>query len=237
MTTPTPHSAEARLDAAGDLVGFMILVVTVVVAGQAILAVLRVASSTTAGLVSAPAVVFLLLAGTTGLLRRRGLGWREMGLVWDRSPARLLWETLLVVAAVYFALAVLAPMVRAGAGMPEMGIFEALRGDWKRFLLALLVAWAAAAFGEEMLFRGFVMNRLAWVLGGGRAAWIAAALLQGAVFGAGHAYQGSAGMLLTGLMGVVLGFAVLAAGRRLAAAILAHGTIDTISLTQIFLAG
>jgi len=230
-----------RLEAAGDLVAFAGLVLAVLLAGNLISAAMKLELSLTAGLVSMLPIALILLAGTTWILRRRDLTWRDMGFVWDGSVTgvlRLVLETLLIVAAVYLVLQLVMPLIRAGVGgSPDLGLFQEMGGDWGRFLLALLAVWTAAAFAEEMLFRGFLMNRIAWLMGGSRAAWIAAAILQSALFGAAHAYQGPAGMLLTGVMGAMLGLAFLAVGRRLGPLILAHGAINSASLAQVFVAG
>jgi membrane protease YdiL (CAAX protease family) len=50
-----------------------------------------------------------------------------------------------------------------------------------------------------------------------------------------HAYQGLAGVLITGVIGLVLGVVFLLGRRNLVAGIVLHGLLDTISLTLLFL--
>ena len=70
------------------------------------------------------------------------------------------------------------------------------------------------------------MQGFAMLLGGSRTAWIAACLVQGALFGAAHAYQNPLGILITGTLGVLLGIIVLASGRNLWLVIIGHGLYD-----------
>jgi len=48
------------------------------------------------------------------------------------------------------------------------------------------------------MFRGFLFQGLAMFLGASRGAWIAACIVQAALFGAVHAYQNPLGMAITG---------------------------------------
>ena len=61
-------------------------------------------------------------------------------------------------------------------------------------LWIVLVAWFAAGFGEELLYRGFLMDRLMRLRGMRGAKW-PAAIIQAAIFGLAHLYQGLGGVL------------------------------------------
>ncbi|MBP2157473.1 MULTISPECIES: CPBP family intramembrane glutamic endopeptidase [Asticcacaulis] len=99
----------------------------------------------------------------------------------------------------------------------------------------VLVVWGSAAFGEELLARGFIMNRLQSVFGQGLAGTALAIAGQAAIFGALHAIQGPTGVIITAYVGIVLAVAYYASGRNLWAPILAHGIMDSLSLTAMFL--
>ena len=119
--------------------------------------------------------------------------------------------------------------------IPDLQTFEGLSGNLVFYIQLLLLSWTIAAFGEELLFRGYLLGRIAGLLGGGRAAYGAALVLQAAAFGAAHLYQGLAGVLVTGSVGLVLGLLFLRARRNLWVVIIAHGLIDTVSLTALYL--
>ena len=129
-------------------------------------------------------------------------------------------------------LGLIAPVFESG---PDVGRFEALRRSPWMLVAALVGAWTAAAFGEEILVRGYMMGHLARWFGGTHGGWAAAAASSSALFGVMHFYQGAAGMALTGIVGFMLAVAYLAVGRNLWVPIIAHGLIDTVSLVSVYL--
>ena len=102
-------------------------------------------------------------------------------------------------------------------------------------LIFLVLSWTLAAFGEEICFRGFLMERLARFFGGSQAAWLAALLLSSILFGWGHTEQGVAGWLQEGLSGLLLGLLFLATGNNLTVPIVAHGVSNTLAFVLIYL--
>jgi hypothetical protein len=99
---------------------------------------------------------------------------------------------------------------------------------WLFLLDATIVVWVLIAFGEEFVFRGFILNRLLLVTGESRHGLVIASLLQAIWFGAGHASQGLTGMLMTGAVGFVLALVFLTRmNRNLWPLVIAHGTIDS----------
>lgn len=80
-----------------------------------------------------------------------------------------------------------------------------------------LVLVPLGSLSEEIVYRGFVMGQL-WGWTGN--AWIAA-VLAAVLFGIMHRYQGTWGMLRTGLIGLVFAVGVIATG-SLVPSILAH---------------
>lgn len=181
----------------------------------------------------------------TWLLRRRSRSWRELGLTW---PAGFrVWRStvgwaLLAIVSVAAALGLVVEPLTAALGLETPASaadrFQPLIGHPGRFAAYLVVViWIGAALGEELQMRGFVLNRLADLFGRGKVGWGAAVAMQSVVFGALHAYQGLHGVIATGLISVVLSFVYLASGRRLAPVILAHGVIDTVILTALYVNG
>lgn len=185
------------------------------------------------------AVVLLALPLVVAHLAARRLGrrWRDYGFRPPDGWGRMLVRGVLTVGAIFLASALLVGPLRALLDLPaaDLSTLDPVRGDPWAFAGLLVAAWVTAALGEELLFRGFLMNELADLLGGGGNGWAASAVLTSAVFGAGHFYQGPGGMLATGVIGLVLAAAYLAADRNLWVPVLGHGLLDTISLTVLFL--
>jgi membrane protease YdiL (CAAX protease family) len=175
-----------------------------------------------------------ILAGLR--MRRRGSNWRALGM---RRPASWVWTLCLVVTGVlgiHGLVRWLKPALAELTGQPlDLSRFEALRGDPAALAAGLLVVWTIAAFGEEMVFRGFVLNRTAELFSFSRMGWIAAVLLSSLFFGLGHLYQGISGVILTFLVGFVYCAAYFLSGRCLWAPILIHGLYDTAAFLLIFL--
>lgn len=184
--------------------------------------------------------MLLLVAAAAWMMRAAGRRWSDVGL---RAPRRW-WIVPVAVVVGYLALGALAGAMHAvilpalGLPGPDLSAFSRLRGDLPEYLFwALPVAFGSAAFGEELVARGFLTDRIATLLGGAApngVVVVAAVLLQGALFGACHAYQGLGGALLTGAVGMVIGLVWLWSGRNLWAAIILHGLVDFVSMTAFY---
>ncbi len=111
---------------------------------------------------------------------------------------------------------------------------ESIAGDWRTALIYLGIVWSFAAFGEEIGYRGWLLNRAADAGGGTRAAWWVAVVVTAILFGYGHYYKGPSGIVDSGMAGLILGGAYLVSGRNLWTTILAHGFIDTFGIVCLY---
>jgi membrane protease YdiL (CAAX protease family) len=112
--------------------------------------------------------------------------------------------------------------------------FEEITGHWMVALRWLSIVWTFAAFGEEISYRGYLVTRAADVGGRSKTAYWLGVVAVSVLFGYGHYYKGPAGMLDSGMAGLVLGTAYLLSGRNLWVCILAHGFIDTFGVVALF---
>jgi uncharacterized protein len=181
-------------------------------------------------------VQILLVAFASLSIWLRGLNWNAVGL---RKPKNW-WKVLLlaILSAVLISVLVnllLGPVVERLAGSsPSNTRFKNVRGNLPVLMGWLSVAWTLAAFGEEMGFRGYFMNRIHDLIGNGRTGWILALLLSSLLFGASHGYQGLAGAIGTAEVGLLLGVLYLVNRRNLWMNIFCHGFIDSISLISLY---
>jgi len=111
---------------------------------------------------------------------------------------------------------------------------ESIAGDIGTALMYLGIVWTFAAFGEEIAYRGYLMNRAADVGGRTTAAWWIAVVVVSILFGYGHFYKGPSGIVDSGIAGLILGAAYLASGRNLWTTVLAHGFIDTFGVVCLY---
>jgi membrane protease YdiL (CAAX protease family) len=111
---------------------------------------------------------------------------------------------------------------------------EAIAGNLRVAFQWFLLIWTFAAFGEEIGYRGYLLNRAADALGRSKAAYWAGVLPVAVLFGYGHYYKGPAGIVDSGMAGLILGAAYVLSGRNLWVCILAHGFIDTVAVAAAF---
>lgn len=112
----------------------------------------------------------------------------------------------------------------------DIHIVEGVRGSWKNFLTWLVLIWTLVAFGEEIIFRGFLMSQLVKLLGTSALALVVNLLLASIVFGLAHSYQGHSGIWSTGIIGACLGALYILSGFNLWLPILVHGVGNTVEL-------
>jgi membrane protease YdiL (CAAX protease family) len=178
----------------------------------------------------------LLLLGWLSL-RLRKITWRGVGLTryrsWRITIALGLGAGLVMEG---FQLFVSQPLlVRWTGKKPDLEDFRAVVGNPKLLLLGLVLSWILAAFGEEMVYRGYMLNRVADLMNRSRGAWVVSLIAVHVCFGMAHAYQGVTGVIDEGLMGLLLGLIYLRTDRNLAVPIIAHGVQDSIDFILIFL--
>ena len=179
---------------------------------------------------------FLLILAWISL-RLRKLRWRNVGLTRNRSwPATLALGIGVGLLMEAFELFVSQPLlIRLTGKRPDFSDFAALRGNLKWTLILIAFAWTLAAFGEEMVWRGYLMNRVADLGKYTRVAWIVSLVAVNMAFGGAHSDQGITGMMDEGLMGILLGSMYLGTGCNLSVPIIAHGVADTVDILLIFL--
>jgi membrane protease YdiL (CAAX protease family) len=165
----------------------------------------------------------------------RKSSWREFGL---KKPESWLKTILLAIGGlitIYFVVFVTMPLVTHLTGKPvDKSQFDALRGNVPALFIGLLVIWTLAAFGEELIFRGYLMNTLARTFRNKNMGWIFACFINSISFGIGHTYQGISGVILLGIVGLLYALFYLGSGRNLWVPILMHGLYDTSALLVIF---
>lgn len=94
--------------------------------------------------------------------------------------------------------------------------------------------WFSTAFVEELLFRGYLMNRLANLLNKTKVAWAFALIINTIIFGLFHSAQGFTMVIKTGLSGFLFGVAFLLIKRRLWPLVIAQGILDTITFLSFY---
>ncbi len=193
-----------------------------------------------------PVSLITVLVILTGYMRFRGLSWSEMGL----RPLPGIKAKLMVIPQAFLVFlafgATVAPilliskvlgltfMTEIPAGIEER--WGDIAGSLPHYLLWMGIVWTAAAFGEEMFFRGFLITRLQTAFKGLPMASVLAVLLPALLFGYAHMYyQGLRGFIVTGAIALSFGTMFLVFKRNLWPIILLHGVIDSIGMTSRYM--
>jgi membrane protease YdiL (CAAX protease family) len=180
-------------------------------------------------------VPILFVLGLVSVRLRNG-GWAAMGLRRPVSWRTTIWLALAAAALrIVLSAAVVDPITARfwPAIIPPSGMNE-IAEHWRVALQWFVLVWTFAAFGEEIGYRGYLVTRAAEAGNRTRFAYWIAVLGVSVLFGYGHFYKGPAGIVDSGMAGLVLGAAYLLSGRNLWVCILAHGFIDTFGLVCVF---
>ncbi|MGO9512401.1 MAG: CPBP family intramembrane glutamic endopeptidase [Steroidobacteraceae bacterium] len=178
---------------------------------------------------------YLIALGWISLMIR-GQRWRDVGLSIPANWQRLLLIGILVgVAMEFLELFATQPLLVALTGKyPDLSVLRELVGNVPMLLIAVGASWLLAAFGEELVWRGYVLNRILDLIGRTRLGWLVSVAVVSVVFGLAHAYQDWTGIIENTIDGALLAALYINCGRNLFAPIVAHGVTDTLDSLIIF---
>ncbi len=179
---------------------------------------------------------YLFLLGWASL-RLRGMRWKDVGFSRPKGWGKAFGMGITVgVAMELFELFVSQPLLARWIGkMPDLSDFADLVGNLKLLLIYLALVWVLGALGEELVYRGYVMNRVAALFRSPKVAWTVSLVVVSVAFGCAHLDQGSTGMVENIFNGLLLGGLYLACGRNLAVPVIAHAFSDTLDFLLIYL--
>jgi len=173
-------------------------------------------------------------------LRLRGEGWSHLGLDKENLNLKAFLLSLLVFVAAVAGFLIGSIVMMNIVGEPraaDMSGYNYLQGNLPLLIIALLAVFIVSSFGEEVIYRGFLITRIS-EMGGNSRTWIRIAVLASAVvFGLIHFEWGLTGIVQTTFMGLVLAIAYLLLKRNLWVLVLAHAYMDAILLIQLYMAG
>ena len=186
---------------------------------------------------SLPLVMILTILVILGLQKLRGEGLLQLGL---KRPAS--WSKAgfigIGLAAFILVLGIALQHVLSSFGLePDASDFEVLLADPLMFIYGLTaISWFAAAFGEEVLFRGFLMRHFHQLFGGTNIAAGLAVVSQALIFASLHLHQAVAGAIADFMIAVVFGAVYYKMGRNLWLLIIAHGVYNNAAFLLMYFA-
>lgn len=160
--------------------------------------------------------------------------WSDLGL----GKPKNWWQPILVLIGLYIGYKLfgryIVPEIMKFGDRPDISHLMNIPGNLQGLIISLILVWITAAFLEEFIFRGFLLNAIDRLLGSNKWSMWTSVVISSVIFGVIHAYQGLTGILLTGSIGFIFGVAFVLNGRRFWPLILMHGIIDTISFISIY---
>ena len=119
----------------------------------------------------------------------------------------------------------------------DLSAFADLKGNLSQLSLYLILTWTLAAFGEEMVYRGYLQKRLRAVFGENTIGLILTIGISSLLFGVAHTEQGIIGVVVTTLDALFFSWLKMKYENNLWAAILAHGFSNSIGLIVFYFTG
>jgi len=176
-------------------------------------------------------------------IRIRGENWQDFGLSFKKISLKGALRVFLLSLLVFVlgvAGFVIGSIIMANiTGIPEsadMSSYAFLKDNIWALFLSLASVYIISSFGEEVIFRAFLITRISELGLDNKRGRIVAVFISAVVFGFAHYSWGPMGVGQTAFMGLAMGFCYIYMKRRLWALIFAHAYMDTILLVQIYLA-
>jgi membrane protease YdiL (CAAX protease family) len=177
-------------------------------------------------------------------IKWRGDNWGSIGLHTSKLSGKdLLWGGLkailiLILAIIGFVLgSIIMLNIVGSADAADMTQYNYMQDNLPMLLFSLAGAYVVSSFGEEVVYRGFLITRLQAIFGdSGKLAVFSALVFSSIIFGFAHFEWGATGIVQTIGMGFALGGAFLFIKRKLWPLIIAHAIMDTVLFVQLYLA-
>lgn len=144
---------------------------------------------------------------------------------------------LLMIVWTFLQLALFMPILNHLTGTTQdLSAFENLKGNLGNLLFFLALTWTLAAFGEEIVYRGYLQKRIHDMFEDPGTAIFSGIAISSLLFGLAHTEQGLIGVTVTTLDAIFFSFLKLKYD-NMWAPVLAHGFSNTIGLTAFYLVG
>ena len=177
-------------------------------------------------------------------IKLRGETWKDFGFSFQSITPKeglkvFLWSLLvfiLAMAGFVIGSIIMANITGIPDGSADMSGYDYLKNNIGMLILTLIGVYIVSSFGEEVIYRGFLINRISQIgMSTKKAQWVAV-ILSSLIFGFAHYEWGPMGVGQTTFMGLALGICYLKLKKRLWILILAHAYMDTILMLQMYMA-
>jgi len=130
---------------------------------------------------------------------------------------------------------ILVPSVTKLTGVPiDYSAYKEITGNLPTFLISLLLILAGSGFGEEIIFRGYLMRQFVKFFGDSKISVALNIVLIAGFFGFMHSGQGLTGQIVTFAIGAIIAFIFYLRKYDLWFVCSIHCFFNTIALTSIY---
>jgi len=182
-------------------------------------------------------IIISIIIIIANYIEYKGKPFAALGFQREKFTFKNIFVLAPIVAAGLFALYVfvLVPGITKITGAPiDYSAFDELVGNLPACLVALVLIWATAGFGEEIIFRGYFMRQFVKFFGESKVSIALNIILLACFFGFMHSYQGITGQLVTGIVGALLALIFYLRKYDLWFVIAVHGFFDTIAIVCVY---
>ncbi|WP_299255453.1 CPBP family intramembrane glutamic endopeptidase [uncultured Aquimarina sp.] len=185
-----------------------------------------------------PNIIASVVIIIANYIEYKGKAFSELGFQREKFTFKniLVLAPLVALGLFIFYVFVLVPGITKLTGTPiDYSGFDQLKENLPTFLITLLIVWATAGFGEEIIFRGYFMRQFVKFFGESKVSMVLNIVLITGFFGFMHSSQGITGQLVTWIVGALLALIFYLRKYDLWFMIAVHGFFNTIALTCIYL--
>ncbi len=135
---------------------------------------------------------------------------------------------------IFYVIAVV-PVIEILTGVPiDYSSMGQLEGNLQLTIIWLLIVWATAAFGEEIIFRGYFMRQFVKFFGESKISLTINILIFSAFFGYMHMQQGITGQLVAMSTGAILSAMFYMRKYDLWFMVMVHGFFNTLGILSFY---
>jgi membrane protease YdiL (CAAX protease family) len=161
--------------------------------------------------------------------------WKYFGITRLNWPKTIVKAFLFVIGIFILNDFIIQPLIEFYFGRIDLSEVSGIEGNFFNYVIFILLGWILGGFCEEIIYRGYILKRLAIILGDTNQTWLLSAVMASIVFGLAHNYQGPAGIIVTGTVAMIFGLIFIFNKNNLMVLILIHGMYNMIEITLIYL--
>ena len=161
--------------------------------------------------------------------------WKYFGLTRPNWPKTIYKAVLFTIGIFILNDFFIQPLIEFYFGKIDLSEVSGLQGNFVNYIVFILLGWILGGFCEEIIFRGYLLKRLAIIFGDTNKAWLLSAVIISIVFGFAHNYQGPSGIIVTAIIAFLLGLIFIFNKNNLIVLVLIHGLYNMIAITLVYL--